>query len=101
MKTKQRYQVGVGDTHSIFDSFEAALAAKGVDAKKLISNLKARHTFSYRARSKVPRVFTGKAPLWSPAGVGVEDSPALEDLAAANDIAGYVKAWRKLNRLTD
>jgi len=68
-------------------TFDEACKAKGITGK-FNSATKERAS---RARLTSTHVFKGESPL---------SFDKLEDLAARDDITGYVKAWRAINHLT-
>ena len=80
---------------ALFDTLEAALQAKGLDPQKVIRAAKARSSFSYRARTDRTKCFNGFADTYG----RIVTEKSLEFFVAANDIAGYVTTWRKLNNL--
>lgn len=75
-------------------SFEQALEIKG---RKTFRKTPSQERAA-RARIDRDKFFKGVVNPYSKADTGRE---RLEDFVAANDIPGYVAAWRKLNNLTN
>lgn len=93
---KAKYKIHLDPTcNSLAEvTFDQLLEIKGI--KRLGRTAAAAR--AARAKLVSARVFKGVTPTW--AGIGKSTVVPLEELAAANDIDGYVKAWRAVNHLT-
>ena len=75
--------------------FEELCEIKGIKTLR-----KQTDTFSYRARTDRPKIFSGAYATQLVSGKFLHKSATLEELAAFNNIAAYVSAWRSMNHLT-